>query len=155
MALRYFNVFGPRQDPDSQYAAVSRTSSARCWTASAPVIYGDGEQSRDFTYVENVVHANLLALDAPGVAGRVYNVACGERDHRHALLAAAVRAARRRRPRPRSGRRGRPTCATRTPTSRAPARCWATSRVVSLREGLERTVRAWPRTDSGALIFAL
>jgi UDP-glucose 4-epimerase len=79
VALRYFNVFGPRQDPTSQYAAVIPNFIAALQAGERPVIFGDGEQSRDFTYVANVVEANLLAMDAPGVAGRVYNVACGER----------------------------------------------------------------------------
>jgi UDP-glucose 4-epimerase len=79
VALRYFNVFGPRQDPTSQYAAVIPNFIAALLANQPSVIFGDGEQSRDFTYVANVVDANVLAMDAPGVAGRVYNVACGER----------------------------------------------------------------------------
>jgi UDP-glucose 4-epimerase len=79
VALRYFNVFGPRQDPTSQYAAVIPNFINALLAGQPPVIFGDGEQSRDFTYVANVVHANMLAMDAPGVAGEVYNVACGER----------------------------------------------------------------------------
>jgi UDP-glucose 4-epimerase len=79
VALRYFNVFGPRQDPASQYSAVIPRFISALMAAQPPVIFGDGEQSRDFTYVENVVHANLLAMDAIGVAGQVYNVGCGER----------------------------------------------------------------------------
>jgi UDP-N-acetylglucosamine/UDP-N-acetyl-alpha-D-glucosaminouronate 4-epimerase len=77
VALRYFNVFGPRQDPRSQYAAVIPNFIAGLLGGTAPTIYGDGEQSRDLTHVDNVVEANLLAADAPGVSGRVYNVACG------------------------------------------------------------------------------
>jgi UDP-N-acetylglucosamine/UDP-N-acetyl-alpha-D-glucosaminouronate 4-epimerase len=79
VALRYFNVFGPRQDPLSQYAAViPRFITA--FLADTPVtIYGDGEQSRDFTHVVNVVDANVLAMSTASVAGRTYNVACGER----------------------------------------------------------------------------
>jgi nucleoside-diphosphate-sugar epimerase len=77
VALRYFNVFGPRQDPLSQYAAVvPRFISAVAAGRTAPV-YGDGTQSRDFTYVANVVDANLLAAEAPDAAGRVLNVATG------------------------------------------------------------------------------
>lgn len=75
--LRYFNVFGPRQSPQSQYAAVIPLF-IQCLTGGkAPTIHGDGTQSRDFTYIADVVQANLLAGDAPGVSGRVYNVACG------------------------------------------------------------------------------
>jgi nucleoside-diphosphate-sugar epimerase len=76
--LRYFNVFGPRQDPASQYAAVIPKFIAAILDGRQPVIYGDGTQSRDFTYVENVVQANLLACCAERVAGEVFNVACGE-----------------------------------------------------------------------------
>jgi nucleoside-diphosphate-sugar epimerase len=77
VALRYFNVFGPRQDPNSEYAAVIPKFIRAFRLGEAPVIFGDGEQSRDFTYVENVVNANVAALEAPGVGGRVYNIACG------------------------------------------------------------------------------
>ncbi len=79
VALRYFNVFGPRQDPTSQYAAVIPNFIFALRAGQRPVIFGDGEQSRDFTYVANVVDANLLAMDAAGVGGGVFNVACGER----------------------------------------------------------------------------
>jgi len=79
VVLRYFNVFGPRQDPASDYAAVIPRFIAGLAAGESPVIYGDGEQSRDFTYVENVVRANLLALARENAAGRVYNVAGGER----------------------------------------------------------------------------
>ncbi len=77
--LRYFNVFGPRQTPDSPYAAVIPLFIQALTSGRSPVIHGDGQQSRDFTFVEDVVQANLLAADAPGVSGRVYNVACGRR----------------------------------------------------------------------------
>jgi nucleoside-diphosphate-sugar epimerase len=79
VALRYFNVFGPRQDPTSQYAAVIPNFITSMMAGESPVIFGDGEQSRDFTYVANVVDANLLAMSAPGVGGKVFNIACGER----------------------------------------------------------------------------
>jgi nucleoside-diphosphate-sugar epimerase len=78
VALRYFNVFGPRQDPRSQYAAVIPNFISAMLAGRPPTIFGDGEQSRDFTYVENVVQANLLAMDAHVAPGRVYNVACGQ-----------------------------------------------------------------------------
>jgi UDP-glucose 4-epimerase len=77
VALRYFNVFGPRQDPNSEYAAVIPKFIRAFRLGEAPVIFGDGEQSRDFTYVDNVVAANMAALDAAGIGGRVYNIACG------------------------------------------------------------------------------
>src|SRR4051794_12620782 len=79
VALRYFNVFGPRQDSRSQYAAVIPRFIHAFREGTPPVIFGDGEQSRDFTYVDNVVEANVTALDRAGVGGRVYNVACGTR----------------------------------------------------------------------------
>jgi nucleoside-diphosphate-sugar epimerase len=80
VALRYFNVFGPRQDPTSQYSAVIPKFITAYLRDEAPVIFGDGEQSRDFTFVENVVHANLIACTADKkCAGRVMNLACGER----------------------------------------------------------------------------
>jgi UDP-glucose 4-epimerase len=79
VALRYFNIFGPRQSPDSEYAAVIPKFISALVGGAAPVIYGDGLQTRDFTYVENVVEANLLAAEAHGAAGQVFNVACGGR----------------------------------------------------------------------------
>jgi len=79
VALRYFNVFGPRQDPTSQYAAVIPKFVTAMLRSEQPTIYGDGEQSRDFSYVTNVVQANLLAATAPGVGGQVFNIACGRR----------------------------------------------------------------------------
>jgi nucleoside-diphosphate-sugar epimerase len=92
VALRYFNVFGPRQDPKSQYAAVVPLFIQAVMQGRPPLIYGDGEQSRDFTYVANVVQANLLAATAPRAAGRVINVACGESITVNALAAAIGRA---------------------------------------------------------------
>jgi nucleoside-diphosphate-sugar epimerase len=80
VALRYFNVFGPRQDPTSQYSAVIPKFAAMIRKGESPLIFGDGEQSRDFTFVENVVHANLLACEEqPDTAGEVFNIACGKR----------------------------------------------------------------------------
>jgi UDP-glucose 4-epimerase len=75
--LRYFNVFGPRQDPDSPYSAVIPLFITAMLNGRRPTIYGDGLQSRDFTFVANVVHANLLAADAPNVSGRLFNCANG------------------------------------------------------------------------------
>jgi len=79
VSLRYFNIFGPRQDPESQYAAVIPRFITALLEGKSPVVYGDGLQSRDFTYVNNVVDANLMAAEADGVAGRSFNVACGGR----------------------------------------------------------------------------
>ena len=78
VAIRYFNVFGPRQDPDSPYSAVIPLFITAILDGRQPVIYGDGLQSRDFTYIDNVVDANLLAADAPNVAGRMFNAANGK-----------------------------------------------------------------------------
>lgn len=75
VSLRYFNVFGPRQDPTSEYAAVIPKFIARMLDGQPPVIYGDGTQSRDFTYIDNVVEGNLMALRAPDAAGSFMNLA--------------------------------------------------------------------------------
>lgn len=77
VALRYFNVFGPRQDPDSEYAAVIPKFVLGMIQGRDLKIYGDGSQSRDFTFVSNVVAANILAVEADGVEGEVFNMACG------------------------------------------------------------------------------
>lgn len=77
VALRYFNVFGPRQDETSQYSAVIPLFITAMLQGKQPTIYGDGKQSRDFTFVENVVHGNLLALTAPEAPGKVMNLAMG------------------------------------------------------------------------------
>jgi UDP-glucose 4-epimerase len=80
VALRYFNIFGPRQDPSSQYSGVLARFIAMMVANETPMIFGDGETSRDFTYIENVVQANMLAAKAPSSsAGRVYNIATGAR----------------------------------------------------------------------------
>jgi UDP-glucose 4-epimerase len=87
VALRYFNVFGPRQDPASQYAAVVPRFIRAALDGAPVTIYGDGTQSRDFTYVDNVVEANVLAADAPDVGGAAVNVAMGDSTSLNALLA--------------------------------------------------------------------
>ena len=79
VCLRYFNVFGPGQDPHSEYSAVIPKFISKLLINEPITVYGDGEQSRDFTYVENVVDANLLALQATKACGKVLNVGCGER----------------------------------------------------------------------------
>jgi UDP-glucose 4-epimerase len=81
VSLRYFNIFGPRQDANSEYSAVLAKFITSMLNGQTPVIFGDGEQSRDFTYVDNAVQANLLACTAPAqpVAGQVFNVATGQR----------------------------------------------------------------------------
>ena len=87
VALRYFNVFGPRQDASSPYTGVLALFIPAVLEERRPKIYGDGQQSRDFTYVANVVDANLKASIAEGVAGEVFNVACGDRITVNEILA--------------------------------------------------------------------
>jgi UDP-glucose 4-epimerase len=87
VSLRYFNVFGPRQSPASKYAAVVPLFMRDALQHRPLEVHGDGEQSRDFTYIDNVVQANLLSCTTPGVGGEVFNVACGER---HSLLEIAA-----------------------------------------------------------------
>jgi len=78
VALRYFNVFGPRQDPKSEYAAVIPRFVTRVLSGSRPTIYGDGEQTRDFTFVSNVVDANWKAATHPNAVGQAFNIGCGQ-----------------------------------------------------------------------------
>jgi len=86
VSLRYFNVYGPRQDPKSEYAAVIPRFVTACLQGESPRIYGDGEQTRDFTFVSDTVQANLLAADAPHASGTVMNVAGGKRVSLNQLL---------------------------------------------------------------------
>ncbi len=86
VSLRYFNVFGPRQDPASQYAAAIPLFVTKILKGEAPTVYGDGEQSRDFTYIANVVEGNLLACTAAGASGGVFNLACADRITINALI---------------------------------------------------------------------
>jgi nucleoside-diphosphate-sugar epimerase len=79
VSLRYFNVFGPRQDPGSPYSGVLSKFCTAFLEQTAPVVFGDGEQTRDFTYIENVVQANLSACEAPAASGRAINVGTGDR----------------------------------------------------------------------------
>jgi UDP-N-acetylglucosamine 4-epimerase len=152
IGLRYFNVYGPRQMPDGPYAAVVPRFFRACLADEAPVIYGDGRQSRDFTFVSDAVQANLLAAGAPPEAlGRAYNVARGERTTVAELaelvrqVAGSGRPPRHEPPRPGDvlGSQADPGQAAHFLGFRA---------AVPLREGLERTAayflaqeRAWPR----------
>jgi nucleoside-diphosphate-sugar epimerase len=88
ISLRYFNVFGPRQDPNSAYAAVIPAFVTRMVRGERPVVFGDGEQSRDFCYIDNVVDANLRAGETAGLKGEVVNIACGERTTLNQIIAA-------------------------------------------------------------------
>src|SRR5216683_2789597 len=91
VALRYFNIFGPRQDPGSPYSGVLAKFCTAFLENTQPVVFGDGEQTRDFTYVENAVQANLLACEAPNVSGKVFNVGCGGRVSLNQVLEALGR----------------------------------------------------------------
>jgi UDP-glucose 4-epimerase len=87
VSLRYFNVFGPKQDPTSQYAAVIPNFITAAIKKTRPIVYGDGEQTRDFCFIENTVNANLLAASTKNkLAGQVINIACGERISLNQLL---------------------------------------------------------------------
>ena len=86
VSLRYFNIFGPKQDPNSIYSAVIPKFIDALIQGRPPIIFGDGEQSRDFTYVENVVQANLLAMSAEHLHGEAINIACGQRTSLNQLL---------------------------------------------------------------------
>ena len=88
VSLRYFNIFGPRQDPSSPYSGVLAKFCTAFLDDEQPVGFGDGEQTRDFTFVDNAVYANLLACEAPNVAGKVCNVGCGVRISLNEVLAA-------------------------------------------------------------------
>src|SRR5882757_4712097 len=79
VSLRYFNIFGPRQDPSSPYSGVLAKFCSAFLDGTQPAIFGDGEQTRDFTFVENAVQANLLACEAPNVSGKVFNIGVGGR----------------------------------------------------------------------------
>jgi nucleoside-diphosphate-sugar epimerase len=86
ISLRYFNVFGPYQDPTSQYAAAIPAFVTSILRDQSPTVYGDGEQSRDFTFIDNVIHANLLAARAEKTGGQVVNIACGQRITINAIM---------------------------------------------------------------------
>jgi UDP-glucose 4-epimerase len=143
VSLRYFNVFGPRQDPLSEYAAVIARFIQAARRGEPLDIHGDGKQTRDFTYIENVVDANLLAADAPRLAGDVFNVACGSRlsvlDIAASLEAILGQSLARRHTPARAGD-VRDTLAD---VSRARARMAYVPRV-DFAEGLRRTVAAFP-----------
>ncbi|MBI3599981.1 MAG: SDR family oxidoreductase [Nitrospinae bacterium] len=86
VSLRYFNVFGPNQDPQSQYAAVIPRFITAILSQKSPIVFGDGEQSRDFTFIENVVEANLLSCKNDNASGKIFNIACGNRYTINTLL---------------------------------------------------------------------
>lgn len=154
IALRYFNVFGPRQDPLSQYAAVICSFVTAALAGRTPIIFGDGEQSRDFTYVDNVVEANLRAMSASHARGMAFNVACGEQISLKRLLEEL---------REITGTDLNPVYEAARPgdlrhsvadISRARAELgW--SPTVNLREGLERTIRYYEAVERPAAAQAM
>jgi len=91
VSLRYFNIFGPRQDPSSPYSGVLAKFCTAFLEDKEPVVFGDGEQTRDFTFVDNAVHANLLACEAQSVSGRVFNIGCGTRSSLNQVIQALNR----------------------------------------------------------------
>lgn len=138
--LRYFNVFGPRQDPKGAYAAVVPRFFQAAFKGESPVVYGDGQQTRDFTYIDNVVEANLRAARTAGAAGEVMNVACGARVTIVGLASMIAEAVGEKvEPRFEPGRGGevRHSLA----DIRRMERVLGYRPTVELREGLERTVR--------------
>lgn len=147
VGLRYFNVFGPRQSPKSEYAAAIPRFISTILAGEEPVIFGDGEQTRDFTPVENVVAANLGAAFSPLAAGKVYNVACGERMSLNVLIRTiGMHAGRRVRPQYLPARLGdvRDSLA----DISAAQRDLAYEPVVSVEEGLARLVHQFQQADS-------
>lgn len=91
VSLRYFNIFGPRQDPSSPYSGVLAKFCTAFLEETQPVVFGNGEQTRDFTYVDNAVQANLLACEAPNVSGKVFNVGCAARISLNEVLRALAK----------------------------------------------------------------
>ena len=149
VTLRYFNVFGPYQDPTSEYSGVLAKFSLKMLAGETPTIFGDGEQSRDFTYIDNVVHGNLLAAAAPAerVSGGVFNVATGTRislNQTVEILKAATGYAGEVKYAPERGGDVKHSLAD---IGRA-KECLGYEPVVQFREGLERTV-AWYRSMDG------
>ncbi len=143
VCLRYFNVFGPRQDPDSEYAAVIPRFIQAIRDGARPTVYGDGEQTRDFTYVANAVEANLRARAAgPEAWGQAFNVACGERTSLNGLLQELEALAGHRVERVYS--QPRPGDIRHSLAAVERARKWLGFEPrVGLREGLRRTWEAW------------
>ena len=150
VVLRYFNVFGPYQDPTSQYSGVLALFSRKLLAGEQPTIYGDGEQSRDFTYIDNVVHANLLAAEAPAekASGQMMNAATGTRITLNEIFGILSEL---------TGYRGSPAYAPARAGDirdsladiRLAGELLGYAPIVDLREGLRRTVD-WYRSGGGA-----
>ena len=149
VTTRYFNVFGPRQDPSSPVLRRDLAVHQRARGRAAPTIYGDGEQTRDFTYVANVVDGVLRACHAPGVGGQVINVATGGRISPERPVLDALRTWSGAQVEAVYASRARATCGIRRRTSRAPRRSLGYQPLVDLREGLGRTL-AWYRSEQHA-----
>jgi len=150
-ALRYFNVFGPYQDPASEYAAVIPLFITAMSRGEQPFVEGDGTQSRDFTFVDNVVRANLLAAEAKGIGGEVFNIACGQAYTLLQLIAALNRILRTDL-RPRFGE-PRPGDVKHSQADVTKAkRMLGYEPTVSFEEGLERAV-AWRRAQEVAIAY--
>ena len=148
VVLRYFNVFGPRQDPNSQYAAVIPRFVTAALEGRRPVIFGDGTQSRDFCFIENVIEANLLAADARERlgAGVQRGLRAGHRPQRRGQ--ADRRGAGHRRSSPPTRPGGWGTSSTPWPTSRRPGRSWATPPPSRSRMACDRTIEWYKRQRS-------
>ncbi len=145
MTLRYFNVFGPRQDPDSPYAAVIPLFLTAIDRGESPTIFGDGQQTRDFTYIDNVVEANLAALACPAPNGEAVNIACGDRISLLRLLDLLGEAAGRRVSAKHAPPRAGDVRDSQADISLASRLIGYTPRV-SLEEGIGRTVAAYLRS---------
>ncbi len=139
VGLRYFNVFGPRQDPASEYAAVIPRFILGGLRGTPLEVHGDGTQSRDFTYIDNVVEANLLAARAEGVAGEVFNVGCGARVSLLEIIAMLERMLGRPLTRTHTARRPGDVAHTLADVSKAKQRL-GYAPLVGFEEGLQRTV---------------
>jgi UDP-glucose 4-epimerase len=146
VSLRYFNVFGPRQNPHSPYSAAICRFVDAALRGTRPIIYGDGEQSRDFTYVDNVVEANLLACLAEGVGGSVFNIGTGQRHTLNELLCSLSAIVGRRLEPQYSNPRVADVRHSQAGIEKA-QRCLGFEPRVSFQEGLERTVD-WFRQQS-------
>jgi nucleoside-diphosphate-sugar epimerase len=149
VSLRYFNVFGPRQDPTSQYSGVISRFMNALLTGEQPVIYGDGEQSRDFTYISNVVDANLRAAESRSAVGEIINIANGDRTTLNELLEAMKVVTRR----PKVTARYEPTRAGDVRDSLADLTQARTllgyAPQVNLEDGLRLTLQWWEKNNAG------
>ncbi|HXT63194.1 MAG TPA: SDR family oxidoreductase [Pyrinomonadaceae bacterium] len=149
VSLRYFNVFGPRQDPTSQYSGVISRFMSALLTGEQPVIYGDGEQSRDFTYISNVVDANLRAAESRSAVGEIINIANGDRTTLNELLEAMKVITRR----PKVTARYEPTRAGDVRDSLADLTQARTllgyAPQVNLEDGLRLTLQWWEKNNAG------